>query len=156
VKENEMKKVLVFMVGMALALSVVSVGISADQPAAAPMNPKVKEMLDSAKAAIKMVPAEAVKKAIESKEKAIYLDVRDGGEFAAGHLPGALNISRGTLEFVVFGKIADQNSKIYVYCKTKARSAMATKTLNDLGYKNAVLMDASYEEWVKAGNPVER
>jgi rhodanese-related sulfurtransferase len=33
---------------------------------------------------------------------------------------------------------------------------MATKTLNDLGYKNAVLMDAMYEDWVKAGYPVER
>lgn len=120
------------------------------------MNPKVKEMLASARGAIKIVPPEAVKTAIDSKEKAIFLDVRDAGEFAAGHLPGAMNISRGTLEFVVFGKIPDQNEKIYVYCKTKARSALATKTLNDLGYKNACLMDAQYADWVKAGYPVER
>jgi rhodanese-related sulfurtransferase len=148
------KKVLVFIVGMAIALSMVSVGLSADTPA--PMNPKVKDMIASAREAIKMVTPEAVKAAIDSKEKAIFLDVRDGGEFSAGHLPGAMNISRGTLEFNVFGKISDQNAKVYVYCKTKARSALATKTLNDLGYKNAVLMDASYEDWVKAGYPVER
>jgi len=43
-----------------------------------------------------------------------------------------------------------------VYCKTKARSTLSTKTLNDLGYKNAVLVDASYEDWVRAGYPVER
>ena len=48
------KKVLVLLVGMALVLSMVSVGISADP--AAPMNPKVKEMIDSARAAIKIVP----------------------------------------------------------------------------------------------------
>jgi len=148
------KKVLVFIVGMAIVLSMVNVGLSADT--AAPMNPKVKDMIASAREAIKMVTPEAVKTAIESKEKAIFLDVRDGGEFSAGHLPGAMNISRGTLEFNVFGKIPDQNAKVYVYCKTKARSALATKTLNDLGYKNAVLMDASYEDWVKAGYPVER
>jgi rhodanese-related sulfurtransferase len=144
------KKSVVFMLGLTLVLSLVAVGMAQD------MNPKVKAMLDSARSAIKMVKPEVVKAAIDSKEKAIFLDVRDGGEFSAGHLPGALNISRGTLEFVVFGKISDQNAKIYVYCKTKARSAMATKTLNDLGYKNAVLMDASYEDWVKAGYPVER
>jgi rhodanese-related sulfurtransferase len=144
------KKSLVFMVGLALVLSLVNVGLAQD------MNPKVKEMLSSARAAVKMVTPEVVKTAIDSKEKAIFLDVRDAGEFAAGHLPGSMNISRGTLEFNVFGKIPDQNAKIYVYCKTKARSALATKTLNDLGYKNAVLMDASYEEWVKAGYPVER
>ncbi|MEW6333689.1 MAG: rhodanese-like domain-containing protein [Thermodesulfobacteriota bacterium] len=146
------KKVLIVVVGMALALSMVGVGISAGPD----MNPKVKEMLTTAKASIKKVPAQAVKAAIDSKEKAIFLDVRDGGEFSAGHLPGAMNISRGTLEFNVFGKIPDQNAKIYVYCKTAARSALATKTLNDLGFKNAVLMDASYEAWVKAGYPVER
>lgn len=150
-KENKMlKKSMVFMVGLALVLSLANIGMAQD------MNPKVKEMLASARAAIKMVTPEAVKTAIDSKEKAIFLDVRDAGEFAAGHLPGSMNISRGTLEFNVFGKIPDQNAKIYVYCKTKARSALATKTLNDLGYKNAVLMDASYEEWVKASYPVER
>ena len=73
-----------------------------------------------------------------------------------GIFPGAMNISRGTLEFNVFGKIPDQNAKIYVYCKTAGRSALATKTLNDLGYKNACLMDAQYADWVKAGYPVER
>jgi rhodanese-related sulfurtransferase len=145
-----LKKSLVFMVGVALALSMVTAGMAQD------LNPKVKAMVDSARAAIKIVSPEAVKTSIDSKEKAIFLDVRDAGEFAAGHLPGAMNISRGTLEFVVFGKIPDQNAKIYVYCKTKGRSALGTKTLNDLGYKNACLMDAQYADWVKAGYPVER
>jgi rhodanese-related sulfurtransferase len=144
------KKSLVIMVGLALVLSLVNVGIAQD------MNPKVKEMLASARAAIKMVTPEVVKAAIDSKEKAIFLDVRDGGEFSAGHLPGAMNISRCTLEFVVFGKIPDQNAKIYTYCKTGGRCTLATKTLNDLGYKNAVMMDATYPDWVKAGYPVER
>ena len=144
------KKSLVFVVGLALALSMVTVGLAQD------LSPKVKAMVDSARTAIKIVSPEVVKAAIDSKEKAIFLDVRDAGEFAAGHLPGAMNISRGTLEFVVFGKIPDQNAKVYVYCKTKGRSALGAKTLNDLGYKNAVLMDAQYADWVKAGYPVER
>ena len=145
-----LKKSLVFMVGLALALSLVNVGMAQD------MNPKVKEMVAAAKAAIKIVSPEVLKAAIDSKEKAVILDVRDAGEFAAGHIPGAMNISRGTLEFVVFGKIPDQNTKIYTYCKTGARCTLATKTLNDLGYKNAVTMDTPYENWVKAGYPVER
>jgi rhodanese-related sulfurtransferase len=149
------KKVLVLLVGMGLVLSMVNVGLAADA-GAPPMNPKVKEMIASAKAAVKTVSAEEAKKAIDSKEKVVFLDVRDPGEFAAGHFPGAVNISRGTLEMNVFGKIPDQNEKIYVYCKTAGRSALATKTLNDLGYKNACLVDAQYADWVKAGYPVER
>jgi rhodanese-related sulfurtransferase len=116
----------------------------------------VKEMVAKAKGSIQKVSAADVKAAIDKKENAVILDVRDPGEYAAGHLPGALNISRGMLEFQVFNKIPDQNSKIYVYCKTGGRSSLATKTLNDLGYKNAVLMDASFEDWIKAGYPVVR
>ena len=126
----------------------------AQQPSGPP--PVVQEMIAKAKAAIVKVSAADVKAAIDKKEKAIYLDVRDPNEFAAGHLPGAINVSRGTLEFQVWSKIADPNSKIYVYCKTAGRSALATKTLDDLGYKNAVLMDAQFEDWIKAGYPVER
>jgi rhodanese-related sulfurtransferase len=124
------------------------------QPAGSP--PVVKEMLAKAKSAIKTVSAADVKAAIDKKENTVYLDVRDPGEYAAGHLPGALNVSRGTLEFNVWKAIPDQNAKVIVYCKTAGRSALATKTMNDLGYKNAVLMDAQFEDWIKAGYPVER
>ncbi|NWF93922.1 MAG: rhodanese-like domain-containing protein [Syntrophaceae bacterium] len=113
-------------------------------------------MVAKAKAAVKTVSAADVKAAIDKKENAVILDVRDPNEYAAGHLPGAINVSRGTLEFVIWTKVPDQNAKIYVYCKTAGRSALATKTLNDLGYKNAVLMDAQFEDWIKAGYPVVR
>jgi rhodanese-related sulfurtransferase len=66
-----------------------------------------------------------------------------------------MNISRGTLEFVVFNKITDQNAKIYVYCKTAGRSSLATKTLGDLGYKNAALMDAQFEDCVLVQREME-
>lgn len=152
------KKVCAIMVGLALLLSTVGVAMSQEKaaPAPAPMNPKTKAMVDAAKAAIKIVDAAAVKKAIDTKEKAVILDVRDPNEFSAGHLPGAKNVSRGTLEFRVFGQLTDQDAKIYVYCATGGRAALATKTLNDLGYANAVLADFQYADWVKAGNPVER
>ena len=149
------KKLLSFMVAALLMLSMVGAAISAEK-AADVVGPKVKAMVDAARSAIKMVPASTVKAAIDSKEKVVILDVRDGGEFSAGHLPGAINISRGTLEMNVANAIPDLNAKICVYCKTAARSALATKTLNDLGYSNVVLMDAQYADWVKAGYPVER
>jgi rhodanese-related sulfurtransferase len=113
-------------------------------------------MVAKAKSAIKTISPADVKAAIDKKEKAVYLDVRDPGEYAAGHLPGAINISRGTLEFNVWKAIPDQNAKVIVYCKTAGRSTLATKTLSDLGYKNAALMDCQFEDWIKAGYPVER
>ena len=151
-----MKKMMVWMLSVSLVLSLTSMALA--QSAAAPAQPPqvVKDMVSKAKATITKVSAADVKAAIDKKENAVYLDVRDPNEYAAGHLPGALNVSRGTLEFAIWGKVPDQNAKIYVYCKTAGRSTLATKTLNELGYKNAVLMDVQFEEWIKAGYPVER
>jgi rhodanese-related sulfurtransferase len=152
------KRMLVWMLSFVFVFSMLSLALAQETKPAAPAGPPqaVKDMVAKAKSAIKVVKAEDVKAAIDKKEKAVILDVRDPNEYAAGHLPGAINISRGTLEFNVFGKLSDQNAKIYVYCKTAGRSTLATKTLNDLGYKNAVLMDAQFEDWIKAGYPVER
>ena len=150
-----MKRVFVGLVSVLFVLTVVGTAL-AQQKAPAGPPPAVKDMVAKAKASIQKVSAADVKAMIDKKDKVIYLDVRDAGEFSAGHLPGAMNISRGTLEFNVFSKIQDQNAKIVVYCKTAGRSALACKTLNDLGYKNAVLMDAQYEDWIKAGYPVAR
>lgn len=152
------KSLVVWMLSSVFVVSMMSLAFAqGTQPAAAPAGAQmVKDMVAKAKAAIKTVPAADVKAAIDNKEKAIYLDVRDPNEFSAGHVPGAINVSRGTLEFNIFGRIPDQNAKIYVYCKSAARSTLATKTLNDLGYKNAVLMDAQFEDWIKAGYPVAR
>jgi rhodanese-related sulfurtransferase len=149
------KRMLVGLVMAFFALSVVGTAL-AQQAAPAGPPPVVKEIVAKAKSSIKTVSPADVKAMIDNKDKVIYLDVRDAGEFSAGHLPGAMNISRGTLEFNVFNKIQDQNAKIVVYCKTAGRSTLATKTLNDLGYKNAILMDAQFEDWIKAGYPVER
>ena len=154
--EKDMKKTMfVWMLSVVFVLSMLSLTFAQETKPAGPP-PVVKELVAKAKAAIKVVSAEDVKAAIEKKEKAVFLDVRDGGEYSAGHLPGAINVSRGTLEFNIWGKVPDQNAKIYVYCKTAGRSALATKTLNDLGYKNAVLMDAQFEDWIKKNYPVER
>ncbi len=149
-----MKKVLTSWIIFIFVLAVIGPSLAQRAPAGPP--PVVKEMVAKAKKSVKKVSAADVKAMIDKKDKVILLDVRDPQEFAAGHLPGAINISRGTLEFVVFNKIQDQNAKIIVYCKTAARSALATKTLNDLGYKNAILMDAAFADWIKAGYRVER
>ena len=153
-EKKEMRKRAIFwVVSVVMVLAMAGVTLAQEQKAP---DAVVKEMVAKAKADIKVVSAADVKAAIENKEKAIFLDVRDAGEFSAGHLPEAVNVSRGTLEFKIADAIKDLDAKIYVYCKTTGRSTLATKTLNDLGYKNAVLMDTQFEDWIKAGYPVVR
>jgi len=149
------KKMVALMVSFLLAFAMTGAAMAQQQKA--PEVPKVVlDMVAKAKAAVKSVPVAEVKAVAEKKDKAVLLDVRDPGEFAAGHLPGAVNISRGLLEWRIWGTVPDQNARIVVYCRTGGRAALATKVLNDMGYKNAVLAGIHYEEWVKAGDPVER
>jgi hydroxyacylglutathione hydrolase len=83
----------------------------------------------------------------------ILLDVRGASEFAAGHLHGAMNIAHTRLGVHLDELPRDQ--KIYVYCKTGARSAVATAFLQRNGF-DAVDVLGGYSEMVKAGMPMEK
>lgn len=72
------------------------------------------QLVSEAKAKIKEVSVQDVKKMIDNKEKVILLDVRDKDEYDRGHLPGAINMSRGLLDFHVHEIIPDKNAKIVV------------------------------------------
>ncbi len=112
------------------------------------------QMVQEAKAQIKEVSVADVKKMIDTKENVILLDVRDKQEFDQGGIPGSINISRGMLEFKVAMIIPDKNAKVIVYCGLDLRGPLATKAMNDLGYKNAVNMAGGLKAWKEAGYPL--
>ena len=91
---------------------------------------------------------------IDGKENIIILDVRDKNELEDGRIPGAINISRGMLEFKVGMTIPDRNAKIVVYCGLDLRSPLAVRTLNEMGYVNAVNMAGGLKAWTEAGYPL--
>jgi predicted sulfurtransferase len=72
------------------------------------------QLIKEAKAKIKEVSIEDAKKMMDNKEKVIFLDIRDKEEYDRGHLPGAINMSRGLLDFHVNEIIEDKNAKIVV------------------------------------------
>ncbi len=73
------------------------------------------QILADAKSNIQQVSIQQVKNMIDTKEKVILLDVRDKEEFDEGHLPGAINMSRGKLEFHIHELIPDKTAKVVVY-----------------------------------------
>ena len=114
------------------------------------------QLVKEAKASIKEVSVDDVKKMIDNKEKIIILDVRDKEEFETGYIPGAINLSRGLLEFKINTIIPDKNSVIIVYCGIDLRGPLATRTLNESGYKNAVNIIGGLKAWKAAGYPVAK
>ncbi|MGQ0504304.1 MAG: molybdopterin-synthase adenylyltransferase MoeB [Myxococcaceae bacterium] len=114
-----------------------------------------KDLLANTKKEIKEVTVDEVKKLLDAKAPAKLLDVRESDEYAAGRLPGAISIPRGFLELRVEDK-AKRDDALVVYCAGGVRSALATKTLRDMGYTNVVSMAGGYNRWHDAALPTEK
>jgi len=114
------------------------------------------QLVKEAKASIKEVTVNDVTSMINGKEKIILLDVRDKNEFEEGSIPGAINISRGTLEFKVALIIPNKNAKIIVFCGLDLRGPLATRALNEMGYTNAVNMIGGLKAWKEAGYAIAK
>jgi rhodanese-related sulfurtransferase len=113
------------------------------------------DLVKEARAKIKEITVAEAKAKIESGVPLVVLDVREPDEFEQGHLPKAVNIPRGVLEFMVSTQIPTKDAYVIVYCRSGSRSALATNTLRQMGYKNIVNMGGGWKAWVEAGYPVE-
>jgi molybdopterin/thiamine biosynthesis adenylyltransferase/rhodanese-related sulfurtransferase len=81
----------------------------------------------------------------------ILLDVREPDEYEQGAIPGSVHITRGTLETSVENQIPDRDTPLVVLCAGGVRSALAAKTLTELGYTDVVSMDGGFNRWKDEG-----
>ena len=68
----------------------------------------------------------------------IILDVRRPDEFAAGHIPNAINVANETIGTAEIPELPDKDQLIMVYCRSGRRSKEASEKLVKLGYTNIV------------------
>jgi rhodanese-related sulfurtransferase len=121
----------------------------------------VKQMLEAANAAVtKITPGQA--KEMIGKGNALVLDVRDAPEVEkSGKIHGALNVSRGMLEFRAdpespyHDKAFAKDKPVILYCASGGRSALAGKVLRDMGYSH-VYNVGGFKDWVDAGEAIEK
>ena len=85
--------------------------------------------------------------------KAVIIDVRDKDEWDEGHIPGAIHMSRGTIELDVEEKVPDPNVMIICHCGGGGRGALATESLQKMGYKNVRNMAGGFKAWKAAELP---
>ncbi len=91
-----------------------------------------------------------------------FLDVREADEFAAGHLPGARHYPRGFLEVRADLEhpkgdpwLADRSRKLILYCGGGHRSALAARTLQEMGFEHVRSLSEGWTGWTKRGYPSE-
>lgn len=86
----------------------------------------------------------------------VLIDVREPDEYRQGHIPGAINMPRGLLEFQISSQPALQSRdlSIVLYCKTSGRAALAACALQDMGYINVHSIHGGFDAWVASNKPV--
>lgn len=125
------------------------------------MPTNVKAMIASANDAVPKITRDEARKMIAEND-ALVVDVRDAPELqGGGKVKGALNISRGMLEFRADPDTPYYNSEfrkdrpIILYCASGGRSALSGKILKDMGYQDVYNLGA-FKDWAENGGDVEQ
>ncbi len=124
------------------------------------MAKSVKDYMMLAKPAVAPISVPAAQKML-ADSGALLLDVRDGDEVAkSGKAAGALNISRGMLEFradadmPTYDKALQKDRPVILYCASGGRCTLAAHLLMDMGYEQVFAL-GSLKDWTDAGGEVE-
>ena len=113
------------------------------------------DLVVEAKSQIKEVPTAD---AMGMLGKRVIIDVREYDEYAAGHLPGAINIPRGVLEFKIgmVPECANKGGAFLIYCRTSGRAALSAVQLQRIGYSNVISMAGGFDAWNTEQRPTEK
>ncbi len=111
-------------------------------------------LVKDAKKRIKEENFRETKKRLDASEKIILVDTREDSEWARGHIPGAIHLSKGIIERDIERAIPDKEAAIILYCGGGFRSALAADNLQKMGYHNVISMDGGWRGWTEAGFPV--
>ena len=125
------------------------------------MPTSVKKLLAVANSTVpRITPEDAAR--LMAQGNVLVVDVRDPSELqSSGKIQGAINVSRGMLEFrgdpdsPYHDKAFDRGKTVILYCASGGRSALAGKTLQDLGYADVRNLGA-FKDWAEGGRAVEK
>jgi rhodanese-related sulfurtransferase len=115
--------------------------------------PEFLKLVDDAKSRIRETNVRETKQRLDDGELLTLIDVREESEWARGRLPGAIHMGRGIIERDIENTIPDKATPIVLYCGGGYRSALATDSLQKMGYTSVLSMDGGWRGWTEAGYP---
>ena len=115
--------------------------------------PAFLKLVDDAKTRIRETNVQEVKRRLANKESFTLIDVREDGEWAKGHLPGAVHLCKGIIERDIENAVPGKATPIVLYCGGGFRSALVADNLQKMGYVNVISMDGGWRAWNEAKLP---
>lgn len=118
-------------------------------------SPGFLKLVESAKRNVREVSVDDALRRMREAGAAL-IDVREESEWEAGHARGAKHLSKGLIERDIEKAIPDKGKEIILYCGGGYRSALATKSLQEMGYTNVWSLSGGWRAWEGGGAPVEK
>ena len=107
-----------------------------------------REVVAAAKQHIREIAPEALE---ERLGELVVVDVREADEFEQGAIPGAVFVPRGLLESSIASHLPHPDHEVVLYCGGGARSALAARTLQTMGYTNVWSLEGGFTRWKREG-----
>ena len=116
-------------------------------------NPGFLKLVDDAKARVQQIDIEGYKK-MAAREPHVLVDTREDNEWAAGHVAGAVHLSRGIIERDIETQVPDKAATLVLYCGGGYRSALVAESLQKMGYTGAISLDGGWRALKESGLPL--
>ena len=127
-----------------------------------PITKGYRQLVDEAMAEVTTYSVEQVRQRLDTDPSLQIIDIRDIRELGAGTIVGAVHAPRGMLEFWVdpaspYHKplFADETREFVLFCGAGWRSALAAKSLQDMGMTNVAHIDGGWAQWKALNAPIE-
>ena len=118
-------------------------------------NPGFLKLVDDSKSRIQQIDIDAYMRMVVSGEEHVLVDTREDHEFAAGHVAGAVHLSRGTIERDIETRYPDRATKMVLYCGGGFRSALSADSLQKMGYTDVISLDGGWRALKTSGLQLE-
>ena len=119
-------------------------------------SPGFLKLVSEAKKKIHEITPAQLKEKLDQHELLQLIDVREESEWASGHIPTALHLSKGIIERDIEKKFPDLNTPIVTYCSGGFRCALVAETLQKMGYTTVSSLESGSQGWLDAGYEIEK
>ena len=119
-------------------------------------SPGFLKIVQEARAKIAECTVEELKEKLDSPCPPTLIDVREESEFAAGHVPGSIHLSKGVIERDIESVLPDPETEIYLLCGGGFRSALSADNLRKMGYLRVTSVDGGWRAWTSANYPIAK
>ncbi len=117
------------------------------------MSRSFSDIIRDVRASIREVTPREVEELRTGRPDVAIVDVRETSEWEQGHIPGALFVPRGNLESEIETAVPNRSRPVVLYCAVGVRSALAARTLLEMGYTDVTSMSGGFQLWKSMGLP---